>query len=398
MEILLKPHVEATAERIRKHQVVLAAQDTTTLDYTAHPEADLGPTCHENDSCIGLILHDTLAFSPEGTPLGVLDGQCWTRDPKETGKKAKRGKLPIEQKESFKWLKSYRAVAEVQALCPETMLVSVGDREADIYELFHETTKHENGPKLLVRADKWKKRKVEQELLWAKMRQEEVAGYREIQVPRSGRRKARKAKLEIRFSQVTLAPPQSKPLPPITIWAVYAREIDHASDVKEPIDWMLLTTVETSTLEEAEEKMRWYGKRWGIEVYHRTLKSGCRIEDRRLDNADRLTACIAIDMVVAWRIFLLTMLSREHPDLPCDACLSEDEWRALTVFYTRKAPPKTPPPMKDIIVLIAKLGGFLGRKSDGNPGTTTVWRGLQRLGDITIGFKAAEAYYQRAGP
>lgn len=400
MDILLKPHVEATAERMKKHKVVLAAQDTTTLDYSAHPEADdLGPICHRNDNRIGLILHDTVAFSVDGTPLGVLDAQCWSRDPKEAGKKAKRGQLPIEQKESFKWLKSYRAVGAVQPLCPETMLVSVGDREADIYELFYEATKDESSPKLLVRADKWKKRKVEQELLWDKMVKEPVAGRREIQVPRTGKRKARKAELEIRFSQVTLEPPQNKALPPITIWAVYAREINYASDVKEPIDWMLLTTVEVSTLEEAEERIRWYGKRWGIEVYHRTLKSGCRIEDRRLDNAGRLTTCIAIDMVIAWRVFLLTMQSRENPELPCDACLSEDEWRALCVFYTKKLPPVKPPSIKEAVLMIAKLGGFFGRKSDGNPGTTTVWRGLARLEGLTLGFKAAEAVFnQRDGP
>jgi hypothetical protein len=399
MEIVLKPHVEATVERIRKHKVVLAAQDTTTLDYTAHPDADgLGPTCHKSDNCIGLILHDTVAFSEDGTPLGVLDAQCWARDPKEAGKKAKRGQLPIEQKESMKWLKSYRAVGEVQAHCPETMLVSVGDREADIYELFHEATKCENGPELLIRADKWKRRKVEEALLWDRMLKEPVAGYREIHVPRSGNRKAREAKLEIHYSQVTLTPPQNKSLPPIDIFAVYAHEIDYAPDVKEPIDWMLLTTVEVSTLEEAEERIRWYGKRWGIEVYHRTLKSGCRIEDRRLGNGDRLTTCIAIDMVVAWRVFLLTMLSREHPELPCDAALSEDEWRALTLFHTHEAPPKKPPSIKEAILMIAKLGGFLGRKGDGNPGTTTVWRGLQRLGDITLAFKASEAFHRRAGP
>ena len=264
--------------------------------------------------------------------------------------------------------------------------------------MFHESTKNENGPELLIRADKWKKRKVEEELLWERILKEPVAGYREVHVPRSGKRKARKAKLEIRFSEVTLQPPQAKPLPPITIWAVYAREIEYAPEVTEPIDWMLLTTVAVSRFEEAEERMRWYGKRWGIEVYHRTLKSGCRIEDRRLDNGDRLTSCIAIDMVVAWRVFLLTMLSREHPELPCDAALSEDEWRALTVFYTHQAPPKKPPSIKEAILMIAKLGGFLGRKSDGNPGTTTVWRGLQRLGDITLSFKAAEAFHQRAGP
>lgn len=398
MEILLKSHIEATGERVRRHKVVLAVQDTTTLDYTAHPDAEgIGPICHQSDNCVGLILHDTMAFNEEGTPLGLLDVQCWARDPEDKGKKAKRHLLPIEQKESFKWLKSYRAVSEMQALCPDTVLVSVGDRESDIYELFYEASKSGNGPKLLVRADKWKKRKVDGELLFDRILNEPVAGRRRIHVSRTQKRTARESELEIRFCRVTLTPPMDKNLPPLEVCAVYVREINHAATVKEPVEWMLLTTLEVSTLEQAEECILWYGKRWGIEVYHRTLKSGCRIEDRRLGNADSLEACIAVDMVVAWRVFLLTMQSREHPDLPCDEVLSEDEWRALSVFWTQKVPP-TPPPLKEIIVVIAKLGGFLGRSRDGNPGTETVWRGLQRLTDITIGFKVAEQFYRRAGP
>ena len=135
------------------------------------------------------------------------------------------------------------------------------------------------------------------------------------------------------------------------------------------------------------------------QVYHRTLKSGCRIEDRRLDNADRLETCIGIDAVVAWRVFFLTMQGREAPKMPCDAILSKDEWKALCAFTVKKPPPKKPPSLKEAVFMIAKLGGFLGRKNDGNPGATTVWRGLQRLEDITLGFLAAESIYrQRDGP
>jgi hypothetical protein len=400
MEILLRPHVEATVERIKEHEVVLAVQDTTTLNYTVHPATEgLGPINTKSDKGVGFIVHDTMAFSVEGTPLGLLNVQCWARDPKEEGKSEKRKKLPIEEKESFKWLKSYRAVAEVQELCPETMLVSVGDREADIYELFHEAEKGEAGPELLVRADRGRHRKVEEEFLWDKMAAEAVAGFQEVHIPRSGSRKARTAKLEIRFSEVTLSPPKDKKLPPITVWAVYAVEINYGADVKKPIEWMLLTTVEVSTFEQAVERMSWYAKRWGIEIFHRTLKSGCRIEDRRLNNADRLETCIAIDMVVAWRVFFLTMQGRETPEMPCDVILSENEWRALTAFTTKEAPPEKPPSLKKAVVMIAALGGFLGRKSDGNPGTTTVWRGLQRLEGITLGFQVAESIHkQRDGP
>jgi hypothetical protein len=402
MDVLLKPHIEATVQRVKAHKTVLAVQDTTTLDYTAHIEAEgLGPICHKNDSCIGLVLHDTMAFSVEGVALGLLNLQCWARDPEQAGKKHKRKQLPIELKESNKWLKSYRAVAEAQQLCPETMLVSVGDREADIYELFAEVKATEHGPQLLVRADKARQRQVEQELLWEKMARLPVSGYREVHVPRSGNRRARTAKLEIRYSQVVLQPPTSKKLPPISIWAVYAVETDCAPEVKEPIEWMLLTTVPVTSLEQAEERMSWYAKRWGIEVYHRVLKSGCRIEDRRLDNADRLEACIAIDAVVGWRILLLTMQGRETPEMSCDAILSQEEWKALCAFFTQKPPPAKPPSLKEAVWMIAKLGGFLGRRGDGHPGTITVWRGLQRLEDISITYAVAESIFlqrQRDGP
>jgi hypothetical protein len=400
MQVLLQPHIEATVQRAKTLKTVLAVQDTTTLNYTAHFEAEgLGPIGHQDDSATGLLLHDTMAFSVEGVPLGLLNLQCWARDPEQAGKRYKREQLPIEQKESSKWLKSYRAVAEAQQLCPETMLVSVGDREADIYELFAEVKATEHGPQLLVRADKARRRQVEQELLWEKMAQLSVSGYREVDIPRRGSRRARTAKLEIRYSEVLLQPPKDKKLSPISIWAVYAVEIDYDPQVEEPIEWMLLTTVEVNSVEQAEERMNWYTKRWGIEVYHRVLKSGCRIEDRRLDNADRLESCIAIDAVVAWRILFLTMQGRETPEMPCDAILSQDEWKALCAFSTKKLPPPKPPSLKEAVVMIARLGGFLGRKGDGHPGTTTVWRGLQRLEDIAITFAVAESLYkQRDGP
>jgi hypothetical protein len=159
---------------------------------------------------------------------------------------------------------------------------------------------------------------------------------------------------------------------------------------------MLLTTVKVSNFEEARERLRWYALRWGIEVYHRTIKSGCRIQDRRLNNADRLEACLAIDLVVAWRIYFLTKQSRETPDIPCDVFMQEEEWKALYSFVNRTSElPKKPPTLREAVRMLASLGGFLGRKSDGEPGTTTLWRGLQRLEDITVAYLIG---LQRASP
>jgi len=386
LQTLLRPHVEATVARVREHPVVLAVQDTTSLNYTAHPATtDLGPINTSQDGGLGILMHDTMAFTPDGVPLGLLDVQCWTRDPEDVGKKHRRAQLPIEEKESMKWLQSYRAVAQAQALCPDTMLVSTGDREADIYELFTDAQNHPDGPQLLVRAERTRNRKVDQAHLWDRLGCEPIAGYQEVYLPRRKDRPARTAKLAVRYAQVTLKPPRGKGLEPVTVWAVYAKEVDYPPGVKR-VEWMLLTTVETATFEQACERVRWYARRWGIEVYHRTVKSGCKIEDRRLGGADRLEACLAIDLVVAWRVYLLTQQGRETPDIPCDMYLSEEEWIALHAYVKRTPPPDAAPSLRDAVRMIAKLGGFLGRKSDGDPGTTTMWRGLERLADITAGY------------
>lgn len=386
MKTLLNPHYEATVERIKKQSVVLAVQDTTSLNYTAHPSTQgLGPITTKKMNSVGLIVHDTMTFTEEGTPLGLLDVQCWARDTEDRDKSKRRHREPIENKESYKWLKSYHAAAKAQRCCPDTMIVSVGDRESDIHELFTEALKNDTLPKLLVRAERTRKRMTENETLWEKMRKEVIAGIQEIHVPRSGSRPARDARLEVRFSKVTLnSPKRRKDMKAVVLWAVYVCEVDYGEDVASPLEWMLLTTVEVSTFEQAIEKIMWYARRWGIEVYHRVMKSGCKIEDRQLGNTDRIENCLAIDMVVAWRIYHLTKLGRETPNLPCTVYFREDEWKALVGFKTRNpVPPEKPPCLRDAIWMVASLGGFLGRKGDGEPGTTTLWRGLQRLDDIT---------------
>ena len=151
------------------------------------------------------------------------------------------------------------------------------------------------------------------------------------------------------------------------------------------MDWKLITTVEVKTLPQALEVIEWYAQRFQIEVYHRTLKSGCKIEERQLGNAERIEGCLAIDMVVAWRIVHLTNLGREVPDVPCTVFFEEAQWKALVAFVTRDVRmAATPPTLREAILMMAKrLGGFLGRKCDGEPGAEIIWKALQRLDDIT---------------
>lgn len=389
MERILQGHYTATNERIREEKVVLAVQDSTTFNYSSHPMTDgLGPIGSKVEGGpIGIIMHDTMAFTTKGTPLGLIDVQCWSRDKKEFGKKHKRYMLPIEEKESNKWLTSYRKAAEIQKAYPDVTVVSVGDREADIYELFHLAVGESINPKLLIRATQ-DRPLTEDKNLWSTLLKRGVSGIQEICVPRRPGKKERIAQLSVRYSPVTLIPPKRKSnFPEVKIWAVLAKEED-APDGEEGLEWMLLTTMPLTSFDDAVQKLDWYSKRWGIEIYHRTLKSGCKVEERQLGSANTIESCLAIDLVVAWRIYHLTKLGRETPDCPCSVYFAEEEWKALNAFITKDPiPPEKPPKLRDAIRMVASLGGFLGRKSDGEPGTKSLWLGLQRLDDITATWK-----------
>jgi hypothetical protein len=252
----------------------------------------------------------------------------------------------------------------------------------------------------LVRADKGRNRKAKADseegegeedigFLWDKLKAVAEAGRIEVTIPRNGSRSKRVATCVVRYAKVELQPPlRKKEMGAVPLWAVYVAEVGAGPEVKEPLEWMLLTNVEVSTVEQAIERVQWYTKRWGIEIYHRVLKSGCRIEDRRLGTATQLENCLAIDMVVAWRIYCLTMQGRETPNIPCDTLLSESEWKVLWIVVHRTLPPEQAPPLQEVVRMMAGLGGFLGRKGDGQPGTITLWRGLQRVEDAAMAYDA----------
>lgn len=397
LDKILHSHYESTMGRLKEEKIILAVQDTTSLNYSTHmATGDLGPIDnHPTD--LGLFVHDTLCFNPEGIPLGLMDVQCWARDGRSLGKeKVDHHKLPIEQKESNKWLVSFRKVTEAQERCPQSMFVSIGDREADIYELFELALQEPARRKaqLLVRAMHNRSLAEDQGHLWEMLNRQPVSGIQELRIPRQGKRKARVAQLEVRFARVGLKPPpRKKNLPDLTIWAVLAREINPPEGI-DSLEWMLLTTMEVNTFDQAVEKLNWYTVRWGIEVYHRTLKSGCKIEERQLGTADRIESCLAIDMIVAWRIIYLTRLGRDAPDVPCTVYFEEAEWKALSAYITKNpVPPTKTPTLREATWAVASLGGFLGRKGDGYPGTKSLWLGLQRLDDLTDMWKIMNPAY-----
>ena len=385
---ILRSHQERTRERMRSHSLVLAVQDTTLLDYSQHPKTKgVGPIGTKKQEMRGFVMHATLALTPGGLPLGVLTEEIWVRADEEAGvSKAEHKKRPLEEKESYKW---FTALRETIELTPAgVQVVSVCDREADIYEFFVEAKDLETD--ILVRAaqDRSLKDKAARKL-WGSMTQTAIAGYLKVQVPAKEGQSGRKAIVAVRFRSVTLKPPRrpkspgTDPLPPITVDAILVQEVDPPAGVT-PLDWLLLTNLAPHSFEEAVERIRWYRCRWQIEVYFKVLKSGCKVEDCRLATADRLLRFLTLCCIIAWRLYWLTHINRLLPEQPCTTALTEHEWRALYATMNRTTrPPKEVPTVRQAVRWIAQLGGFLGRKHDGEPGPTTIWRGWQRLNDIS---------------
>jgi Transposase DNA-binding/Transposase Tn5 dimerisation domain len=380
---LLASHVSATYERVVRVPRMLAVQDTTEVDWTAHPATTgLGPIGSPTHQ--GLMVHSTLAFTPERVPLGLLAQEVWARDPETVGQRATRRQRPIAEKESYKWLCSLAAVNEARHECPQTHFVSVGDREADVYDLF--VAERAEGVDLLVRAA-WDRRVAhEGRYLWATVRAQPVAEIVPVHVPRHGEQPARTAVLTLRFGAVELWPPshrRAERLSAVTLWTVHVVEEYPPAGV-EPLEWLLLTTRAVPSAIEAQECVEWYACRFGIEVWHKVLKSGCRIEARQLESAARLQRCLTLFSVIAWRIVYATMLSRTLPELPCTVLLALEEWQALyCATHHTPTPPPTAPTLHEAVQWIARLGGFLGRPGDGEPGVTVLWRGFQHLADLT---------------
>jgi transposase-like protein/transposase Tn5 family protein len=384
---MVASHVGATSARLAAVPVVLAVQDTTELDWTAHPATrGLGPLAHPAHQ--GLLVHTTLALTPERLPLGLLAQQVWARDPADRGKRVSRKRRPVAEKESQKWLTSVEAVSAARARCPQTHFVCVGDREADVYDLFLQ--ERPAGVDLLVRAA-WNRRVAHAErALWAKVAAHPVVATLTVQIPRRGAQPARQATGSVRWCLALLCPPrhrQAEKLPTVAVWVVQAVEERPPAGCA-PLAWRLLTTCGVHTAQDAGARVDWYACRWGIEVWHKVLKSGCRIEARQLESAEQLRRCLAIYSVIAWRLLYATMLSRAMPEAPCTALLAPEEWQALyCAIHVTATPPAEPPTLREAVHWIGRLGGFLARWGDGEPGVTVLWKGFQHLTDLTFMYR-----------
>ena len=299
-EAMLKSHVRSTKARLQTVPLVLAVQDTTYLDWTDHPHTSgLGPLAAPSHQ--GLLAHTTLALTPERVPLGLLQQPVWARA-KHVHRNQDHQQRTIADKESQKWLTSLQAVIAARSECPSTHFVSVGDREADVYDLFLLT--RPLGVDLLIRAAQNRKADHEEKYLWAAMASAPIAATVSIHMGARAGQAARDATLSVRWRQITLRPPNSRTtdkLPTITVWAVWAVETEPPPGL-EAVEWLLLTTVPISRLDAALERLEWYACSWGSAVWHKLLTSGCRIEQRQVETAARLKRCLTLYSGIAWRI------------------------------------------------------------------------------------------------
>lgn len=388
---ILSSHIEATQERAAKHPIILHVQDTSEFNYSHRAELKtLGPLSRLGEQ--GFHIHPTLAITPERVCLGVVNHYCWVRE--ELGKKATRSKRPIEEKESFRWLESFRISNRIAEELPDTHIVNVADREGDIYELFTEANQKQSLSKAdwLIRACQNRRLENTDKKLKERAQSLPLVGTIEFELPRdsktASRAKARIVTQEVRAGKVTLSPPIKSKLksPPVEVNIVYCKEIN-TPESSDPIEWILMTSVDINNRKKALEVIQWYLCRWQIEVYFKILKSGCKIEKLQFEDFDRMEKCLSLYMILAWRTLYITMIGRAYPKIKCDLIFSEDEWKAAYVVSTQKKPPRVIPSLESIISMVAAFGGHLGRKHDGPAGVKCIWIGLQRMRDFALAWK-----------
>ena len=394
---ILQPHREALLERVQVESTVLLVQDTTTLNYTnlRGVTRGLGPLQDRASSARGLFVHAAVGFTEGGRPLGVSGLQRWARPEQDPGPEAER------EKESRRWFRGFAQGQELGRCSPHTRVVVVGDRESDIFELFEQQAEREEEAGLLVRVHLGRQRKVR---VWdAAFRaemirpieaqpdfEEPLVTGRKVEIESQGGRRARDkrtAVTEIRIGPVAVLPPKERAgeVAPLPVWLVRVLEPDPPPG-EEGLEWLLLSSEGAATAEWAERIVSWYERRWGIEEYFRLLKTGTRIEDRRLRDAEALGKCLVFDAITAWRVFSLDRYARDAPDTPAAEVLTADELAVIedVTEAERLRPPRErgQPVGADIrswVVLLARLRGWRPKKHRELPGNEVLWQAYRQL-------------------
>jgi hypothetical protein len=387
MHSLLSPHSESTQARMAAESIVLLAQDTTSLNYsglertTGLGEIGSGPAR-------GLFLHSLLAFRTDGVMLGVLDAQSWGREKPSADKRSRNAKS-IHEKESTRWVDELRVAGSAAQRLPRTQIIVMADREGDIYELHDGAQIGPPNLHVLVRAQHDRNLECHQKL-WSFMAAQPLGERRELSLPRRGNRRGRIATVEIRWASATIQAPAvgpKKSWPSLTLQAIWVHEPEPPAGI-EPLDWMLLTDLHVITAIEAWEKVDWYCRRWGIEEWHRVLKSTCKVEHREFKTDEHLKRALVFDLIMAWRILALVKLGRATPNVPASLLYTEEEVEVLTrVIEQKTSHPVSELTLREANRTVASLAGWYGRKCDGEPGAEKLSTGIRRLQDMILGWR-----------
>jgi hypothetical protein len=395
---ILAGHLQSTRDRTAATDgSVLVLHDTTEFSYQREKPEAIGITKAINSgrdkagrlrshTVCGILMHSSLAVTTEGLPLGLAAVKFWTRKKfKGTAalkKKVNPTRIPIEKKESVRWLENLKQSTEL--LSDPGRCIHIGDRESDIYELF--CAAQEVGTHFLVRTCVDRLAGDGDHTIADEMDEVTVKGLHRIEV-RDNDGDPAEAVLEIRYRRIQVLPPigKQKRYPALTLTVIHAEERTTPKNRKK-IDWKLITDLPVQSRKDAIEKLDWYALRWKIEVFHKILKSGCRAEEAKLRTAQRLANLIAVYCILSWRVFWMTMLNRSSPDVSPTLALTGAEIGLLDHLVKDKdQKPRRRRTLSHYLTKIARLGGYLARASDPPPGNTVMWRGLSRLTDIGLG-------------
>jgi Transposase DNA-binding/Transposase Tn5 dimerisation domain len=376
LEELKKTIMMYGAKQLSDEMAVLIAHDISNISYNDLQATGLGYL--DNKQGQGILCYSSIAATTEGLPLSLLYQHTWTRPLEELGKSKKRKQLAFEDKESHRW---YEGMSEVNKLLGDDVhKIHIADREADIYELFFHA--YEPNTDLLIRA-RHNRSLLNGSHLWDNIAEQPVAATVSLDIPDKTGKKKLKVEAEVRYHEAEILRPSNNKhsYESVVLTAIEIKENSSEGKTEEDlIHWKLLTTMEVKSISNALQCVKWYTYRWLIERFHYVLKSGTKIEELQLKDAESLQKAISVYSMAAFRVMQLVYESRHHPEVSCEVVLTKAQWKTLYMLIPgNNQIPKQPPSLQQAVMWIGRLGGHLGRKSDGPPGLKTVWQGYQQL-------------------
>ena len=376
LEELKKTMMMYGAKKVSDEMTILIAHDISNISYNDLQAEGLGYL--DNKEGRGILCYSSIAATTEGLPLSLLYQHTWTRPLEELGKSNKRKQLAFEDKETYRW---YEGMSEVNELLGKDIhKIHIADREADVYELFFHA--YESNTDLLIRA-RHNRLLSNGSPLWDSVAAEPVAAIVSLDIPDKTGKKKLKVEVEVRYHEVEILRPvrNKDSYESVTLMAIEIKEKNSkCKNDEDIIHWKLLTTLEIRSINDALQCVEWYTFRWLIERFHYVLKSGTKIEELQLKDAKNLQKAIAVYSMAAFRVIQLVYESRHHPEVSCEVVLTKAQWITLYMLINgNNKITKHPPSLQQAVMWIGRLGGHLGRKSDGPPGLKTVWQGYQQL-------------------